>query len=993
MSSCNDAARASAPDFLAGGGEIGALVRAYDWSATPLDAPDTWPQSLRSSLSICLNSSTPSAIYWGPDFRLLYNDAYSKILVDRHPRALGQKFEDVWPEAWPVLGPQLAKVVCTGHGFAADRFQLMLRRQGELQETYWFYSFAPIRGEGGAVLGVFVHGREITASVRAERQQTCRLSLEARLGDATDPAEAIAAASEALGRYLSVGQVTYGEVEPDGETVLIEREWNDGTISSGASRYRLDVYGPGYTNELKQGERIAVTDVHLDPRTYSAEALVSLARASIRSFLIVPLVKAGRLAAVLAIHSSTHRIWSPEEVAFAGEIAERTWEAAARARAEASLRNAEERYLALFNGIDQGFCTIEVAFDEHDVPFDYRFIEVSPSFERQTGIENGADRWMREIAPDQDRFWFDTYGRVALTGHPARFENYSTPLDRWWDVYAFRISGLHRVAVLFRDITDKKRAEVSLRELNDNLEQRVADALAERRVFAQVIENTKAAVLACKLDFGILAINAANASEMERVFGVRPAVGDNLLDVLSAMPEHRAQVELHWGRALAGEEFTIIDEFGDPGRERVHYEVRFAPLHSRSGERIGAFQTAHDITDRVRAQTELAAAQEALRQSQKMESLGQLTGGVAHDFNNLLTVIRSSVDLLKRPNLAEERRDRYIAAIADTVERAAKVTGQLLAFARRQALQPRIFAACDSVRMLSEMLATLTGSRVEVVTDLPEHRCFVNADPSQFDTVLVNMAVNARDAMNGEGRLTIKVRSVQQLPTTQLHATVPGPYVAVSLTDTGSGIPPDQLDRIFEPFFTTKDQGKGTGLGLSQVIGFAKQSGGEVTVETRVGKGTTFTIFLPQVAEEEQPIEAEEVQPLMDGHGIRVLVVEDNAAVGNLAMQNLAELGYEAVLAANAQEALAELAKSADRFDVVFSDVVMPGLSGIKLGRRIQQDHRDLPVVLTSGYSHVLAENGTYGFELLHKPYSVEQFSRVLHKAANGRQRLHLGDT
>lgn len=185
--------------------------------------------------------------------------------------------------------------------------------------------------------------------------------------------------------------------------------------------------------------------------------------------------------------SSTPRVGSTEEVALAEEIAEQTWAAAERARTEASLRDAEERYLALFNAIDQGFCTIEVAFDERDKPVDYRFLEVSPAFRRQTGIENGAGRWMREIAPDQDQFWFETYGRVARTGEPARFENYSTPLDRWWAVYAFRIRGRNRIAVLFRDITGQKRAEAALRDgevrlraLNDTLERQVQERTAER---------------------------------------------------------------------------------------------------------------------------------------------------------------------------------------------------------------------------------------------------------------------------------------------------------------------------------------------------------------------------------------------------------------------------------------------------------------------------------------------------------------------------------
>src|SRR3984893_1636948 len=220
-------------------------------------------------------------------------------------------------------------------------------------------------------------------------------------------------------------------------------------------------------------------------------------------------------------------------------------------------------------------------------------------------------------------------------------------------------------------------------------------------------------------------------------------------------------------------------------------------------------------------------AEEALKHGQRLEALGQLTGGVAHDFNNLLTVIRASADLLRRPHLSEERRQRYIDAISDTVSRAAKLTAQLLAFARRQTLKPEVFDVGQSVQTLSEMIGTLTGSPIAIITRVPDQPCFINADAGQFETALINMAVNARDAMGGEGRLTMAVRAVAEMPGRADGAKAPHGYVAVSVDDTGAGIPQEQFGRIFEPFFTTKEVGQGTGLGLSQRFGFAKQSGAE----------------------------------------------------------------------------------------------------------------------------------------------------------------------
>lgn len=388
-----------------------------------------------------------------------------------------------------------------------------------------------------------------------------------------------------------------------------------------------------------------------------------------------------------------------------------------------------------------------------------------------------------------------------------------------------------------------------------------------------------------------------------------------------------------------------------------------------------------DHTDEKRHGATLASAEEALRQSQKIEAIGQLTGGVAHDFNNLLTVIKGSVELLSRPGLSNEKRARYVAAIGDTADRAAKLTGQLLAFARRQALTPETFDLGASIAEVANIVRTLTGSRIELETLAPREQIFVLADRSQLDTAIVNMAINARDAMNGEGRLTIATGAVSGIPAMRAHPAVPGDFVAVTIADTGAGIEPGQVAQIFEPFFTTKGVGEGTGLGLSQVLGFAKQSGGDIKVDSQPGAGTTFTLYLPRAYPDAPAVGVDDAVAQIDGDGVCVLVVEDNSGVGEFATQALRELGYHSVLAPDAAHALAELKRDCSRFHVIFSDVVMPGMSGLELGAKVRENHPDIPVILTSGYSHVLAQNGAHGFELLHKPYSIEQLSRVLRKA------------
>ncbi|GJE57733.1 Sensor histidine kinase RcsC [Methylobacterium thuringiense] len=310
---------------------------------------------------------------------------------------------------------------------------------------------------------------------------------------------------------------------------------------------------------------------------------------------------------------------------------------------------------------------------------------------------------------------------------------------------------------------------------------------------------------------------------------------------------------------------------------------------------------------------------------------------------------------------------------------------------RRSAFDPtQSFGLLDAIPG-SGRLATLTGARIRVVTDVASNKdrrgeetpYLIDADPSQFDTTLVNMAINARDAMDGEGRLDIGVRRTSAIPAVRAHPRIPGDFVAVSVRDTGTGIAADDLDRIFEPFYTTKGVGQGTGLGLSQVFGFAKQSGGEVLVESALGKGTTFTLYLPREVGRSVTAEDDaEPEPLANGHGTRVLAVEDNEEVGSFATQSLRELGYETVWAMTAEEALSTLS-SPYRLDVVFTDVVMPGMNGIDMAREIRHRLPNLPVVLASGYSHVLAEQGTHGFPLLKKPYSMEDLSRILRRAVN----------
>ncbi|QVM93298.1 response regulator [Pseudomonas entomophila] len=451
-----------------------------------------------------------------------------------------------------------------------------------------------------------------------------------------------------------------------------------------------------------------------------------------------------------------------------------------------------------------------------------------------------------------------------------------------------------------------------------------------------------------------------------------PLIKEGCLTALMAIHDKLPRAWSHYEQMLLGEV-----------TERCWAHIQRVQAHAEVREAFAALEALNTtLEQRVEERTrQLQHTEAVLRQTQKLEAIGQLTGGVAHDFNNLLTIIRSSIHFLQRPDLDETRRARYFKTVADTVDRGAKLTGQLLAFARRQALSPQVFEAGPRLEAMADMLDTATSARIEVKLELPEVPCHVHADLGQLETAVINLMINGRDAMAGEGTLCLRLEADQAMPGAHDLA---GPFVAISVIDSGVGIAPHLLERIFDPFFTTKASGQGTGLGLSQVFGFAKQSGGDVKVSSVEGKGTTFTLYLPQVAlAQVEPSVAGTVLPA-HGERRRILVVEDNPDVGSFTAQILRDHGYQISWATSAEQALTQIGAARVPFDAVFSDVVMPGMGGLALARQLRQSHPDLPVILTSGYSEAIAEEGHQGFAFLAKPYSAEQVCQMLGTVLGG---------
>jgi PAS domain S-box-containing protein len=522
------------------------------------------------------------------------------------------------------------------------------------------------------------------------------------------------------------------------------------------------------------------------------------------------------------------------------------------------------------------------------------------------------------------------------------------------------------------DITSAKRTE-------EQLEARVSEALAERKLLADIVEGTDAFVQVADLDYRWLAINKAAANEFERIFGFRPKVGDSMLDILADQPEHREAVKAVWGRALSGEAFTEIGEFGDISRDRRHYEMKFNVLRDADGQRLGAYQFVYDITDRIREQRRLSEAEEQLRQSQKMEALGQLTGGVAHDFNNLLTPIVGALDMLQRKGLGGEREQRLLAGAAQSAERAKTLVQRLLAFARRQPLQPTAVDIAKLVTGMADLIGSTSGPQIRVTVETPDDLLLAKADPNQLEMAILNLSVNARDAMPEGGTLRITATEERVGPghRSQLRA---GRYVRLSVADTGVGMDQATLARAVEPFFSTKGVGKGTGLGLSMVHGLASQLGGALTIRSRRGVGTNVELWLP-ISEAPAETSGAAAEAAAQLTGLRTaLLVDDEALVRISTAEMLGELGYDVVEADCAEEAL-KLIREGLRPNLVVSDHLMPGMNGTDFARLIRSEQPGVQVLIVSGYAE--SEGLEPDLPRLTKPFRNDELAAVLASLAS----------
>jgi PAS domain S-box-containing protein len=567
-----------------------------------------------------------------------------------------------------------------------------------------------------------------------------------------------------------------------------------------------------------------------------------------------------------------------------------------------------------------------------------------------------GDAWCGMIHPD-DRDAAVAQWRTALdSGSPYRVEH---RLRHHSGEYRWVLARAHperdgelitRWYGTYTDIEEIVQARRVLQRSRDALELEVIARTGERNLLATLVETTDVMIMAVDLRFNILAINKANAEEFDRVYGTRVRVGDNLLVLFADRPAQLHPMEAAWSRVLAGEEFTVIEQRGDPARAQSMYEIKFRPLRDHSGAQIGAFQFADDVTERLRDQHRLAQAQAALIQSQKLEAMGQLTGGVAHDFNNLLTPIIGGLDMLHRHGVGGVREQRLIGAAFESAQRAKVLVQRLLAFARRQPLQPAVIDVCALVKGLADLLKSTIGPQVILNVDLRDDVPTARADPNQLEMAILNLAVNARDAIKGAGVIKISVSS-RVIEAGEAAALEPGRYVHLMVADTGHGMDAATLARAVEPFFSTKGVGQGTGLGLSMAHGLACQLGGGLTIDSHPGLGTQVSIWLPASDEGPSAIHHDRGQRRSLSAGT-ALIVDDEESIRLSTADMLTELGFRVHEAASAEAALEDIVAGLTP-DLLITDHLMPGMTGVELARLVRERRPQTKILIISGFAEV----------------------------------------
>lgn len=918
-------------------------------------------------------SPTPFLVVAPPDWTIVAaNDSRLRVTGKTREEQIGRRLFDLFPDdpndptadGVKNLTASFERVIATrtGDAMAVQRYAVQ-GPDGRYIERWWSPVNSPVLDRNGAVTLIIHRVEDVTETVQlrgeaeardqlsrdqqaiidrlrtseaALRESEARQRFRVELGDAlrglTSPGEIMAEVAERLGKHLRVDQANYYRIE--GDRFVVSEEWRSDASGGMIGDHALAGFGESLPTRMEAGEMLRFDD------TSEAEGAHAYAAVGMAAVLSAPLRSGGRWAGGFHVHAVGPRIWTDEEAALVRDTAERAWEAVERARAEAELRTSEEfnrrvlasssdciKVLSLDGELEfmseGGMCVMEV--DDFDP------------------IKGAC--W-----PD---FWSgDTHdlARAAVAearrGGTGRFQGFARTMKgspRWWDVAVTPIDGANgvpeKLLSVSRDITEQRRAEERLREMNETLETQVAERTAE---LGRVWQLSHDLLVIAEADGTLRSVNAAwtallgwDEAELVGTTFVRLTHPDDLGSTLAA---------------FAGIlETPLVAPFEYRLQHKDGTYRWFA--WTASFERGAVYANGRDVTAAKEAAAELVQAQEALRQSQKMEAMGSLTGGVAHDFNNLLTPIIGSLDMLVRKGIGSERERRLIDGALQSAERAKMLVQRLLAFARRQPLQPVAVDVGRLVDGMAGLIGSTLGPMIDVHVDLAPDLPPAQADLNQLEMALLNLAVNARDAMPDGGELSIAAKR-ESVRGGHKSGVKPGHYVRLGVTDSGVGMNQATIARAVEPFFSTKGIGKGTGLGLSMVHGLAAQLGGGLTIESEPGRGTSIELWLPisgtVVGEDGEAVTTPSARI---GRGT-ALLVDDEELVRMSTADMLVDLGFEVVEVGSAQEALGLMNAGAVP-DLLVTDHLMPGMTGAELAQEARALKPALPVLVVSGYAEV----------------------------------------
>lgn len=837
----------SVADWPIGGGETGRLIREFDWAGTSLGPISQWPTHLRIKANSIVNSPIPQVLMWGVDHVMLYNDGYVEIAGGYHPRALGSKVPEIWPEIW-AWNKEVLEAGFSGKVQSFRDQSMVLHRAGKPETVVFDLFYTPIYDDRGKVDGVLCTVLENTEKVSAQK--------------------ALAESRSELVRLTNALPILVGFI--------------DQTLSY---RFANDAYREWFGKDPSQVVGSSVADI-IDP-IYFEQRLPLLQRA---------------LSGETIVTDSPIR------------------------RPDGTTRHAETRYIP--RTTDKGVEGIYVLI-----------VDVDDRKRSELDLARSNGRFRAAVDAMHGVLWTNSAdGRMA--GEQPGWENLTGQSYEQYQGYGWA------------DVVHPEDRAPTIAAWNA--------AVTEKRTF--VHEHRVRRHDGVWRSFLIRAVPIiSDAGEIEEWVGVHTDVTEQRAAELS-LQERSSDLE----RQV---------------RHRERAEEQLRQLNETLESRV-----AEEIDERRRTEAKL-------QQSQKLETIGKLTGGVAHDFNNLLQVVAGNLQLLMKDVSGNEKAERRVTNALAGVSRGAKLASQLLAFGRRQALDPKVINVGRFVQGMDDLLRRSLGEAIEIETVISGGLWNCLVDPTNVENALLNLAINARDAMDGRGKLTIEVGNAY-LDDDYARAhdeVVAGQYVVLSVTDTGSGIPAEILDHVFEPFYSTKEEGKGTGLGLSMVHGFVRQSGGHVKLYSEVGHGTTVKIYLPRVTEKEDREVVLQAGPIIGGSET-VLVVEDDDEVRETVVETLTDLGYKVLKAPNADAAL-NVIESGIAIDLLFTDVLMPGtLKSPELAKKARERQPDLAVLYTSGYTENSIVHGgrlDAGVELLSKPYTREALARKLrHVLANRAQRF-----